>query len=117
MNAGIELATRRWRKALVAAMLLALGVILLGPLCEVAMDGAAHHAPVEVCCASAGDQTLAKQADPLARFAADPGDAIAVLIAATVVFAAGLAPTRAHRARHAAPPQAPFHSRSARIRR
>jgi hypothetical protein len=110
--AGVQ---RKSHVLAVTLMALALCLAMLRPVCDLMVDVAEHDDSPEVCCAMAGDGTLAKPADSLARYASTSVGAMVVLVAAFAV--AGIEPLRIRRARHAVPPLLPFHSRSARIRR
>lgn len=112
-----SVAARRPRAAWLAIALLALGFLLLGPLCDPAIGAAAHDEPPGACCASVLDDALASAAETATARIAAGGDAaitpIAVLpVAGRLFLTLGpLAP------RGVFLPEPSYYARSARIRR
>ena len=126
---------RTLRKAAVAFAALAL--VLLRPLCGLAVAIDAHGTaaagavfalhegaesktprdmPAGVCCAIE-DETLAKPADPSGSGVPGSGGLVAFAAAALAVFGAGIVQPRSRSWAGALLPQRPYYVRSARIRR
>lgn len=100
---------------MIMLVFVALGFVLLRPLCEAA--AATHHAAVETCCAVAEDGTFLKAADPLASAKPGSGGAIAAALAAVLLFTVFPLRSRGDAALGVWPPQQSYYARSARIQR
>ncbi|MBI2751916.1 MAG: hypothetical protein HYX46_00125 [Betaproteobacteria bacterium] len=115
MSAMSDPRLRKLRAALVALMFVALGVMLLRPLHEVTV--AAQDEPAGICCASVENDTFVKPADPVDPGTPGPGNLVAAVSSALLLF--GL--YRPHACWRVPPgglpSQLPFYARSARIRR
>jgi hypothetical protein len=105
------------RRIALALVFIALGLMVLRPVCDATLATAGHDATGQVCCAVADDGTLADSPAPIGSGKLDAGGPGAALGGMLLFLSVSFFGARLRAGPGLYPPQRSYYVRSARVRR